>query len=210
MKTFPPISVQRSHAQYGFLTNLWHRITKRKQSTPMAKFTCQLGGDHLAALIRPKLAALTGKAVITGYPKLSSKIADIAGNLGRLAKRGDVAKLTLVDKTVLAFLLAEAFKASGSTLNPVAGDTISLTVNPPAVTPKAKPTPQEQLTLTGGVTATVGVEADEPAASADDDMTGSATVDIPWDRTPAKYEGLPVTVVLTIPSDEDWIKVFNS
>lgn len=184
-------------------------VTKHTNTkTNMAKYNSNIGGDHLAALIRPRLAALASKAVLTGYPKLSGRIAGHAANIGLLAKRGKADQLTAQDKTVLSFILAEAFRSAGVGI--ATDDTIVLTINPPMPTPRAQPTPQEQLTLTGGVTATVSAEPDDNTESDAGDTLGDATVDIPWERTPAKYEGLPVTITLTVPSEADWIKVFNS
>lgn len=179
----------------------------------MAKLNTTIAGDHLAALIRPRLAALASKAVLTGYPKLSVRIGEIAGRLGKLAKRGDAAGLSQDDKTVLASILAEAFAATG---NPQAvtqpGDTIALTVNPPVALPAPQPLPHEQLTLTGGLAAGIVREGDTDDEGDGDGTLGSgkANLDIPWDRSPAKYEGLPVTLQLIVPSNADFIAVFNS
>lgn len=172
------------------------------------KVEVKIGGDHLAALVRPVLGGLASMAVVTGYPSKSVFIAQTVKRIMQVAKRGNASELTADDKKVLAFLMARALKETGNEAVAVAaGDTLVLVVDPP----KGRVTsPQALLTLTGGLQAAVVADEDKAQAVLPGDLAGSATVDLPWDRTPATYEGLPATIELRVPSDAEYIAVFNA
>jgi hypothetical protein len=96
----------------------------------MATIEVTITGENFSNLVRTRLADLAAKAVLSGYPKLSVRIANSASALAKLAKTGDASALDNLAIEVAARCLWAAVNATPGATPPNDGDYISLTITP--------------------------------------------------------------------------------
>lgn len=145
----------------------------------MATIEASITGEHFSNLVRTRLADLAAKAILSGYPKLSARLAVTAAGLGRMAKTGDVSGLDDLGRAVVSAALwvnLATRPGGGAPVGMAVGDVVRLTITP---------------------------------SEASDRNTYPPTEAWPWERTPPKFGGdLPITHQFFLLSVDEYVRHF--
>lgn len=102
----------------------------------MANHEVQITADNFNKVVRPLLAELAGKAIMSGYPNLSARIGEWAKQLGVLAKTGEQSAVSTQAYVIAGVALGRALVKQGVAVS--SGDFLIVIIERPSGVPSDK------------------------------------------------------------------------